>query len=79
MRHQIQQLSVIMHNSEQVSCLLYNPADSPVGKTKKILTQVSVEIFFTCKLIIVILLIHVSVLRLLRYTTRVDGTQSCFQ
>ena len=77
MRHQIQQLSVIMHNSEQGSCLLYNPADSPVGKTKKILTQVSVEFFFTCKLIIVILLI--SVLRLLRYTTRVDGTQSCFQ
>ena len=77
MRHQIQQLSVIMHNSEQGSCLLYNPADSPVGKTKKILTQVSVEFVFTCKLIIVILLI--SVLRLLRYTTRVDGTQSCFQ
>lgn len=77
MRHQIQQLSVIMHNSEQVSCLLYNPADSPVGEKEKILTQVSVEFFFTCKLIIVILLI--SVLRLLRYTTRVDGTQSCFQ
>lgn len=77
MRHQIQQLSVIMHNSEQVSCLLYNPADSPVGEKGKILTQVSVEFFFTCKLIIVILLI--SVLRLLRYTTRVDGTQSCFQ
>ena len=77
MRHQIQQLSVIMHNSEQVSRLLYNPADSPVGEKEKILTQVSVEFFFTCKLIIVILLI--SVLRLLRYTTRVDGTQSCFQ
>lgn len=77
MRHQIQQLSVIMHNSEQVSCLLYNPADSPVGEKEKILTQLSVEFFFTCKLIIVILLI--SVLRLLRYTTRVDGTQSCFQ
>lgn len=77
MRHQIQQVSVIMHNSEQVSCLLYNPADSPVGEKEKILTQVSVEFFFTCKLIIVILLI--SVLRLLRYTTRVDGTQSCFQ
>lgn len=77
MRHQIQQLSVIMHNSEQVSCLLYNPADSPVGEKEKILTQVSVEFFFSCKLIIVILLI--SVLRLLRYTTRVDGTQSCFQ
>lgn len=77
MRHQIQQLSVIMHNSEQVSCLLYNPADSPVSEKEKILTQVSVEFFFTCKLIIVILLI--SVLRLLRYTTRVDGTQSCFQ
>lgn len=77
MRHQIQQLSVIMHNSEQVSCLLYNPADSTVGEKEKILTQVSVEFFFTCKLIIVILLI--SVLRLLRYTTRVDGTQSCFQ
>lgn len=77
MRHQIQQLSVIMHNSEQVSCLLYNPADSPVGEKEKILTQVSVEFFFTFKLIIVILLI--SVLRLLRYTTRVDGTQSCFQ
>ena len=77
MRHQIQQLSVIMHNSEQVSCLLYNPADSPVGEKEKILTQVSVEFFFTCKFIIVILLI--SVLRLLRYTTRVDGTQSCFQ
>lgn len=77
MRHQIQQLSVIMHNSEQVSCLLYNPADSPVGEKEKILTQVSVEFFFTCKLIIVILLI--SVLRLLRYNTRVDGTQSCFQ
>lgn len=77
MRHQIQQLSVIMHNSEQVSCLLYNPADSPVGEKEKILTQVSVEFFFTCKLIIVILLILV--LRLLRYTTRVDGTQSCFQ
>lgn len=77
MRHQIQQLSVIMHNSEQVSCLLYNPADSPVGEKEKILTQVSVEFFFTCKLIIVILLI--SVLRLLRYTTRVDGTQSYFQ
>lgn len=77
MRHQIQQLSVIMHNSEQVSCLLYNPADSPVGEKEKILTQVSVEFFFTCKLIIVILLI--SVLRLLRSTTRVDGTQSCFQ
>lgn len=77
MRHQIQQLSVIMHNSEQVSCLLYNPADSPVGEKEKILTQVGVEFFFTCKLIIVILLI--SVLRLLRYTTRVDGTQSCFQ
>lgn len=77
MRHQIQQLSVIMHNSEQVSCLLYNPADSPVGEKEKILTQVSVEFFFTCKLIIVILLI--SVLRLLRDTTRVDGTQSCFQ
>jgi len=77
MRHQIQQLSVIMHNSEQVSCLLYNPADSPVGKTEKILTQVSVEFFFTCKLIVFILFI--SVLRLLRYTTRVDGPQSCFQ
>ena len=36
MRHQIQQLSVIMHNSEQVSCLLYNPADSPVGEKEKI-------------------------------------------
>lgn len=77
MRHQIQKLSVIMHSSEQVSCLLYNPADSPVGEKEEILTQVSVEFFFTCKLIIVILLI--SVLRLLRYTTRVDGTQSCFQ
>ena len=77
MRHQIQQLSLIMHNSEQVSCLLYNQADSPVGEKEKILTQVSVEFFFTCKLIIVILLI--SALRLLCYTTRVDGTQSCFQ
>ena len=47
MRHQIQQLSVIMHNSEQVSCLLYNPADSPVGEKEKILTQVSVEFFFS--------------------------------